>query len=98
MQKNNVTSTSVSKLMIYQCLVMKRISEWMESKLSRPEAPDVPEQPSKPLTVDDLVMPDIYADKHVESVPDLKIINLSSPDIDDSTGFNPYDTAVLRNK
>jgi hypothetical protein len=70
----------------------------MENILSRPEAPDVPEQPSKPLTVDDLVMPDIYAVEHVETVPDLKIINPSSPDIDESTGFNPYDTAVLRNK
>jgi len=98
MQKNNVTSISISNLMIHQCPLMKRISEWMENILSRPEAPDVLEQPSKPLTVDDLVMPDIYAVKHVETVPDLKTIDLSSPDIDDSSEFNPYDTAVLRNK
>lgn len=77
---------------------MKRIIAWMEKKLSHPEAPVVDEQPSKPLTVDDLVMPDIYTVKHVETVPDLKIIDLSSPDIDKSTGLNPYDTAVLRKK
>ncbi len=75
---------------------MKRLIEWMEKKLSHPEAPVVDERPSKPLTVDDLVMPDIYAVEHVETVPDLKVIDLSSPD--DSTGFNPYDTAVLRKK
>lgn len=84
--------------MIHQCPVMKRIIEWMEKKLSHPEVPAVPEQPSKPLTVDDLVMPDIYSVEHVETVPDLKVIDLSSPDIDESSGFNPYDTAVLRKK
>ena len=75
---------------------MKRIIEWMEKKLSHPEAPVVDERPSKRLTVDDLVMPDIYAVEHVETVPDLKIIDLSAAD--ESDGFNPYDTAVLRKK
>jgi hypothetical protein len=77
---------------------MKRIIEWMEKKLSHQEAPVVDEQPSKPLAVEDLVMPDIYADAHVGTVPDLKVIDLSSPDIDESSGFNPYDTAILRKK
>ena len=45
-----------------------------------------------------ILMPDIYGNEHVATVPDLKIIDLSSPDIDESTGFNPYDTAVLRKK
>ena len=66
--------------------------------VARPKAPNVTEQPSKPLTVDDLVMPDIYAVKHVDTVPDHKVIDLSSPDIDESNGFNPYDTAILRKK
>jgi hypothetical protein len=66
--------------------------------VARPKAPDVTEQPSKPLTVEDLVMPDIYSVEHVETVPNLKVIDLSSPDIDKSSGFNPYDTAVLRKK
>ncbi len=76
---------------------MKSLIAWVETKLSGPEAtPDT--QESKPLTVDDLVMPDIYAVEHVDTVPDLKIIDLSSPDIDSSEGFNPYDTAILRNE
>ena len=45
-----------------------------------------------------ILMPDIYGNEHVATVPDLKILDLSSPDIDESTGFNPYDTAVLRKK
>jgi hypothetical protein len=45
-----------------------------------------------------ILMPDIYGNERVATVPDLKIIDLSSPDIDESTGFNPYDTAVLRKK
>ena len=43
-----------------------------------------------------VLMPDIYGDEYVATVPDLKIIDLSSSGVDESTGFNPYDTAVLR--
>ena len=64
----------------------------------RRAASGVVDHPSRPLSVDDLVMPDIYADEHVATAPHLKVIDLSSPDIDKSTGFNPYDTAVLRKK
>ena len=77
---------------------MKRIIEWVETMLSRRNAPEVFDQLSKPPTVEDLVTPDIYAVEHVDTVPNLKVIDLSSPDIDKSTGFNPYDTAVLRKK
>jgi hypothetical protein len=45
-----------------------------------------------------ILMPDIYGNEHGTTVPDLKIIDPSSPDIDESTGFNPYDTAILRKK
>ena len=76
---------------------MKRIIEWVLTMFPRPEPPAV-SQPSKPLTVEDVVMPDIYAVEHVNTVPVLKVIDLSSPDIDKSIGFNPYDTAVLRKK
>jgi hypothetical protein len=74
---------------------MKRIVEWARTILSRPEVPAV-SQPSKPLTVEDLELPDIYADTSSATAAHLKIIDISSPDIDKSTGFNPYDTAVLR--
>ncbi len=77
---------------------MKRIIEWAATMFSRPEVSDVAEQPSKPVSVEDLVMPDIYADKPANTVPLLRVIDLSSPDIDKSTGFNPYDTAILREK
>jgi hypothetical protein len=82
--------------MFHQCPEMKRIVKWIEKKLSYQKARVVNEQPNKQLTVDDLVMPDIYAVEHVETVPDLKIIDLSSPG--ESSEFNPYDTAVLRKK
>jgi len=45
-----------------------------------------------------ILMPDIYGNEDVATVPDLKILGPSSPDTDESTGFNPYDTAVLRKK
>ena len=69
------------------------------------------DQPTKPLSVksDDIaqdklesgkndLMPDIYADRHVATVPGLEILDQSLPDIDKSAGFDPYDTAVLRKK
>lgn len=84
--------------MIHQCVVMKRLFSWIRNSVARPEAPDVTEQPSKPLRVEDVVMPDIYSVEHVETVPDLKVIDLSSSEADEPDGFNPYDTAVLREK
>ncbi len=77
---------------------MKRLFSWIAASVARPAPPDVTEQPGKPLKVEDVVMPDIYAVEHVETVPDLKIIDLSSPEADVTNGFNPYDTAVLRKK
>ncbi len=43
-----------------------------------------------------ILMPDIYGNERIATVPDLKILDPSSPDTDESTGFNPYDTAVLQ--
>ena len=45
-----------------------------------------------------VLMPDIYGDQHVATEPDLKILDQSSPDIEKSSGFNPYDTAVFCKK
>ena len=36
--------------------------------------------------------------EHSVTVPNLKLDDQSSPDIDKSTGFNPYDTARLHKK
>lgn len=46
----------------------------------------------------DVMMPDIYADRHDATEPDLKILDQASPDVDESAGFNPYDTGVLQKK
>ena len=42
--------------------------------------------------------PDSYSDEHVATVPDLRILEPTSPDTDECRGFNPYDTGVLRKK
>jgi hypothetical protein len=77
---------------------MKRIIRWLETISSRPKAPDADDQSSNPVAVEDLMMPDIYANEHVATVPDLKPLVPSSPDTDETTGFNPYDTGVLQKK
>ena len=77
---------------------MKRIIGALKAKLSRSKSPVVDDQSSHAVSVDEVSMPDIYADEHVPTVNDIKIIDLSSPDIDKSAGFNPYDTAVLQKK
>ncbi len=43
-------------------------------------------------------MPDIYADEHVATEPDLKDFDLRSPGVVEPDGFNPYDTGVLQKK
>jgi hypothetical protein len=45
-----------------------------------------------------VLMPDIYGNRTDPTEPDLKILDKSSPDVDISTGFNPYDTVVLHTK
>ena len=77
---------------------MKRIIGALKAKLSRPKARVAADQSSNPVSVDDLLTPDIYADEHVATVPDLRTLVPSSPDIDKSAGFNPYDTGVLQKK
>jgi len=77
---------------------MKRILRWLETISSRPKAPVTVDQPRNPVSMEDLAMPDIYADKPVAKVPKLNILVPSSPDTDETEGFNPYDTAVLKKK
>ena len=77
---------------------MKQIIGALKAKLSRPKDPVVDEQSTNTVSVEDVVMPDIYADEFVATVQDLKVLDLSSPNNDDASGFNPYDTAVLQKK
>lgn len=59
---------------------------------------EMPGRNDSPVPVEGVLMPDIYGDGHDATVPDLKILNKSSPDVDISTGFDPYDTVVLHQK
>jgi len=78
---------------------MKRIFKALRARMSRPKSPVVDDQSSYAVSTDEASMPDIYGDEFVATVQDIKIIDLSSPeDVDESTGFNPYDTAVLQKK
>ena len=77
---------------------MKLFAGTRKAKSSRPEAPVAVDQPSKAVSVEDVVMPDIYGDEFVATVSDVKIPDLPVADTDESSGFNPYDTAVLRKK
>ena len=79
---------------------------------SRPEPGTAADQPSSLLTdhSDDIVeddreidmppvlMPDIYAEGHATTIPDVSIVAESVPDSDESAGFNPYDTGVLQKR
>jgi len=75
---------------------MKRIIVALRKKLSRPKAPVVDDESSNTVSVENLVMPDIYADEFTETVADLKVVDLSQALFDTSAGFNPYDTAALQ--
>ena len=80
---------------------MKRFIDWLKEKKSQPTLLAEPYQ-----TTDDIdggaerevVMPDIYAEKHELTEPPVKALGPTSPDIDVSTGFDPYDTVVLHEK
>ena len=63
----------------------------IEKKLSQ----ETPEAVASGESGPDVVMPDIYAEKHAETQPLLKILDPNAPVIDNSEGFNPYDTAVF---
>ncbi len=49
------------------------------------------------VSAQSVVMPDIYAD-HKTTNPRLKVVDLSSPDSDETRGFNPYDTGGLKKR
>jgi hypothetical protein len=76
---------------------MKRIIAALKEKSSQPEAPVADDQSSDTVSVEDVLMPDIYGDNNDDTEPLLNVLDPSSPD-DKSAGFNPYDTAVLQKK
>ena len=76
---------------------MERIIEWLRTKFSQPTSAIATDQPSSAASKD-VLMPDIYADTHVDVEADLKALDQPTPDIEEPDGFNPYDTAVLQKK
>ena len=98
MKSEIVSSVSARRRVNHYSSVMKRIIRWLEAISSGATAPVVADQSSNAVSVYDLVTPDIYADEHVATVPDLKPLVPSSPGIDKSAGFNPYDTGVYQKK
>jgi len=52
----------------------------------------------KEARAQDVLMPDMNSDEYVATVPNLEILDESSLVPDKSTGFNPYDTAVLKKR
>ena len=46
----------------------------------------------------DVPIPDIYADEHGDTVPQLEIPDQPSLDVSESDGVNPYDTAKIHKK
>lgn len=63
---------------------MKDIPKWLAESLSNP-----------PVFLIDAPMPDIYTEERDATVPHLRILDM---DVDESTGFDPYDTGVLQKK
>jgi hypothetical protein len=59
---------------------------------------DEPGQTEKGGPDVEVLMPDIYGEKREATEPPLKIPDPTSPDIDVSNGFDPYDTVVLHEK
>jgi len=43
-------------------------------------------------------MPDIYADENAVEETDLEVAEKTSPVVNESVGFNPYDTGTLYKK
>jgi len=77
---------------------MKQIIRALASKLSRPKDPVVDDQSSNTVSVDDVLMPDIYGDEDDGTMPILKIPRQPFLEVDESAGFDPYDTVKMHKK
>ncbi len=66
---------------------MNRFIKSLARKLSRPKAPVAADQPCNAVSAEDVLMPDIYTVMNVDTVPDLVILDSSTPDTDESAGL-----------
>ena len=69
-----------------------------KTKLSDSTTPVADDQTSNTVSVEDVLMPDIYGENDDDTQPLLNVLDPSSTDTNDLTGFDPYDTAVLQKK
>ena len=79
--------------MIRRTSHMKRMIEWLETKLSRSKAPVVADEPSDSASVEPDDDHESTQDERANSLPDLAA---DSPD--ESTGYDPSDTDVMPKK
>lgn len=77
---------------------MKGIIKGLRAAFSRPSESTDAEIVEVRAPQQKVVMPDIYGEQHEATEPLLKIVDPTSPDIDKSAGFDPYDTVVLHEK
>ncbi len=77
---------------------MKQIIRALASKLSRPEDPIVDDQSSNTVSVEEVLMPDIYGDEDDGTVPHIRIPEPPSLKVGESAGFDPYDTVKMHKK
>ena len=77
---------------------MKRFLRTLKARLSHPDGPVTTNRSSNAVAVEDVLMPDIYADQRARTSPEPQAPTPSSPDGDKTRGFNPYDTGVFQEK
>ena len=71
---------------------------WLRALLAKPVAtnPSAGAENSQPDQRH--TMPDIYSSDDVDTQPALPILDVKRSTMNESPGFNPYDTGVLRKK
>ena len=77
---------------------MKGIIKWLRAAIFRPSVLTDSEPVEVHAPQQEVAMPDIYGEQQEATEPHLKILDPTSPDIDESTGFDPYDTVILHEK
>ncbi len=92
-QSKWVYVTRVSEIGVYTCDIsaMKKIVNLLKKQKTK----DC-DQPSKPVSVVEIVMPDIYGDE--PTVPNLPTIDLRASGSPEPEDYDPYETAKLRVK
>ena len=77
---------------------MKGVIKWLRGVVFRPSASTNSEPVEICAPLQEVVMPDIYGEAHENTQPIIKVLDPTASDIDESTGFDPYDTVVLHEK